>query len=119
MVNGTETWVTDGSYNHKVTPLVSGASWILYCLHTKQKMHGLFFKRSPCAGYYCGKLLGLLAIHILAIALEQYYDVVGKTGRICCNNQGALHKSSNYHRYIPVGAHMRILNAPYAMSSRG
>ena len=58
MANGTATWVTDGSYNRKVAPLVSGAGWIVYCSHTKQKMHGSFLN-APLT-------LGLLVVTSLA-----------------------------------------------------
>ena len=103
--NGTAVWMTDRSYNPKVAPTVSGAGWILYCTEQKCKLYGSFFERSPRASSYRGKLLGLLAIHTFAVALEEaYIDIPTHEGTICCDNQGALHKSADSRRRIPVGA---------------
>jgi hypothetical protein len=83
---------------------VSGAGWLVYCIRRKRKLYGSFFEFSAKAGLYRGELLGLLAIHTLIRALEAYY-LVGKTeGKLCCDNQGALHKSKEIRRRIPVGA---------------
>ena len=47
--------------------------------------------------------MGLLAIHTLAAALETFFDLPRHEGKICCSNQGALFKSSERRRRIPVG----------------
>ena len=102
--NGTAVWVTDGSYNRSVAPYTSGAGWLVYCTATKLKMSGHFYERSQKAGSYRAELLGLLAIHILLAALEEYYKIPPSTGKICCDNQGALYKSKEVRRRIPVGS---------------
>ena len=102
--NGTGVFVTDGSYNRTVAPLVSGAGWLLYCTESKHKLYGSFYERSPRAGSYRGELLGLLAIHVLVGALEAYFNIPTRGGKICCDNQGALSKSAEMRRRIPVGA---------------
>ena len=71
ITNSTAVWVTDGSYNKEVAPLISGAGWILFCTRTKQRMYGSFYEVSPKAGPYRAELLGLLAVHILVAAIEQ------------------------------------------------
>ena len=44
LTSGTAIWVTDGSFNRPIAPLVSGAGWIMYCTTTKQKLYGSFFE---------------------------------------------------------------------------
>ena len=102
--NGTAVWVTDGSYNKKIAPHTSGAGWLVYCTATKLKMSGHFYERSQKADSYRAELLGLLAIHILLAALEEYYKIPPSTGKICCDNTGALYKSKEVRRRIPVGS---------------
>jgi len=104
MTNGTAIWVTDGSYHRDAAPQVSGAGWLVYCTKRKRKLYGSFFERSPKAGSYRGELLGLLAIHTLIAALEQFYSLPATTNKVCCDNQGALYKSKQRRRRIPVGA---------------
>ena len=95
---GTGTWVTDGSYNREVAPLISGAGWIFYCSTTKLRLYGSFYERSPKAGSYRGELLGLLVIHTLEAAIEQHFQPTTLHAKICCDNQGALFKSKEYRR---------------------
>ena len=102
--NGSGIWCTDGSYNRPIAPHVSGAGWVFYCTVQRKKLQGSFYEFSPSAGSYRGELLGLLAIHILMAALEEYFQLDGHTAKICCDNQGALFKSSELRRRIPTGA---------------
>jgi len=104
MQNGTAIWVTDGSYNREIAPKVSGAGWLVYCTRRQRKLFGSFFEFSANAGSYRGELLGLLAIHTLIAAIEAYYSLGETKGKLCCDNQGALHKSKERRRRIPVGA---------------
>ena len=104
IASGTAIWVTDGSYNRELAPSVSGAGWALYCTRCGRKLYGSFAEFSPSAGSYRAELLGLLAIHTLLAALEEFYHLPGSPGTICCDNQGALRKSETYRRRIPVGA---------------
>ena len=104
LTNGTAIWVTDGSYIKEVAPDISGAGWILHCTRTTYRLYGSFVEKSPYAGSYRGELLGLLAIHTLARAIEIFYKVTIASGKICCDNQGALHKSKQDRRRIPTGA---------------
>ena len=80
--NSTAVWVTDGSYNRTVAPFVNGAGWIIYCTVCEKKLCGSFFEHSHKAGSYRGELLGLLAIHTLLAALEEFYSIPASTGKI-------------------------------------
>ena len=104
ITNSTAVWVTDGSYNKEVAPLISGAGWILFCTRTKQQMYGSFYKASPKAGSYRAELLGLLAIYVLVAAIEQYFKLDKSTAIIAYDDKGALFKSKEYCQRIPNGA---------------
>ncbi len=39
MRDSTAIWITNGSFNLNVAPLVSGAGWILYCMKAKCKLY--------------------------------------------------------------------------------
>ena len=88
--NGTALWVIYWSYNKGVTPHTSGAGWVIYCTKTMLKMPRHFYERSQKAGSYRADLFGLLAIHIVLVALEEYYKIHPSKGKICCGNQGAI-----------------------------
>ena len=102
--NGSGIWVTDGSYNKKIAPLISGAGWVFYCTVQEKKLYGTFYEFSTKAGSYRAELLGLLAIHVLMSALESFYNLKPSTAKICCDNSGALFKAKEYRRRIPTGA---------------
>ena len=104
MREGTAVWVTDGSYNKKVAPDVSGAGWLVYCTKRSKKLFGSFYERSPQAGSYRAELLGLLAVHTVILAMEDYHGLDGTVAKACCNNEGALFKSKETRRRIPTGA---------------
>ncbi len=67
-------------------------------------LHQVQEEYSHKAGSYRDELLGLLAIHALLTALEEFYSIPASSGKICCDNQGALFKSKEIWRRIPVGA---------------
>ena len=67
-------------------------------------MYGSFYEASLKAGSYRAELLGLLAIHILVAAIEQYFKLDKSTAIIACGNKGTLFKSKEYRRRIPNGA---------------
>ena len=92
MTNGTAVWVTDGTYKKEIAPTISGAGWILLCKQSGFRICGSFAEYTSSAGSYRGEFLGLLAIHTLCAALEDYNSLTEATGVICCGNQGALFK---------------------------
>ena len=101
---GTTVWVTDGSYNKELAPTISGAGWVIYCTETNKRLYGNFYEQSPSAGSYRGELLGLLALHTLAAALERYFSFKDGTAKLCCDNQTALFKSKEPRKRIPTGS---------------
>ena len=75
---------------------------MVYCTETRLEMSGHFYEWSQKAGSYRAELIGLLANHILLAALEEYYKIPPSRGKICCDNQGALYKSKEVRRRIPL-----------------
>ena len=102
--NGAAIWVPDCSYNCTLAPYISGAGWLVYCTACKRKLCGSFSEYSHKAGLYRGELLGLLVIHTLLTVLEEYYQIPPSSGKICCDNEGALYKTKEFRCRIPVGA---------------
>ncbi|EJK54586.1 hypothetical protein THAOC_25770, partial [Thalassiosira oceanica] len=72
---GTIVCVTDGSYNRTIDPGVCSAGWIIMCRETKKRVIGTVLERSEAAGSYRGELLGMLAIRLFLLAVEQFYQV--------------------------------------------
>jgi hypothetical protein len=68
-------WVTDGSYDRKRAPTLSGVGWIIFCQHTGKRLVGSFWEKSSSASSYRAELLGLCSLHLLAQALSEFYKV--------------------------------------------
>ncbi len=98
---GTAVLATDGSYDRKRGPNVSGAGWVIACLRLDNILKGSFFEFSSNASSYKGELLGLVAIHTLVLHACRFYQPTTVTGKIICNSKSALYKSSDKgHRRI-------------------
>ena len=102
--NNTAVWVTDGSYDRKRAPTVSGAGWIVHCTASGRRLSCSFYERSPAASSYRGELLGLCAIHLFLLALTTFYELPHCHTAIHCDNKGALRQSSWKRRRVKTGA---------------
>ena len=78
MEQGSAVVASDGSFNPKQSTQVCSAGWIVYCRKTKQRIKGNMFEISVNAGSYQGELLGLVAVHTLAIAISIYHNVLSR-----------------------------------------
>jgi hypothetical protein len=58
IADGTAVLVTDGSYSRKIRHNIDGAGWLIYC------------RRQKSAGSYRCELLGLLAVHLMVLAVD-------------------------------------------------
>ncbi len=92
---GSLIWVTNGSYNRKRVSDLSGVGWIIFCKSTGFCITGSFWEKSILATSYRAELLGLCALNFLAQAVAEFYKLDGWTATLCCDNKGALEKSSN------------------------
>ena len=90
LAEGTGTWVTNGSFMPDTADNVSGAGLLLYCSKTGHKLTGSFYEESKSAGSHRGEQLGLLAIHIVIVAIIEFYGITVSGTTICCDNGGGL-----------------------------
>ena len=104
MRKGTAVLVTDGSYDRKRAPSVSGAGWVITCRIAQKFLRGSFYETSISASAYRGELLGLVVLHTLALALSEFCSLEKAIGKMCCDNMGALGQSRKVSKRISTGA---------------
>jgi hypothetical protein len=63
--------VTDGSYMKDVYPHLTLAAFVFKCTKGRERLWGSFVERTPDAGSYQGKLLGLMAINLILRAVNK------------------------------------------------
>ena len=101
--NGTLVCVTDGSYNKQVAPDVCSAGWVMACLQTKRQISGTLIERSEYAGSYRGELLGMLAIWLFLLAVEEYHNTISDNNEVWCDNKEALFTFEKKSKRVPTG----------------
>jgi hypothetical protein len=85
--------VTNGSYIKEHCPEVCSTAFVLECIKGRGRLVGAFAEASVAATAYCGELLGLMAVHLLLLAVETvtpglsgsaaiYSDCIGALGRV-------------------------------------
>jgi hypothetical protein len=85
--------VTDGSYIKEHHPELCSAALVLECTKGRGQLVGAFAEASVVANAYRGELLGLMAVHLLLLAVETvspglsgsatiYSDCIGALGRV-------------------------------------
>jgi len=97
-------WVTDGSYDRKRAPTISGVGWIIFCQHTGKRLVGSFWERNPSASSYRAELLGLCSLHLFVQAISEFYQISGWKATLSCDNLRALQLSSHERRRIKPSA---------------
>ena len=103
LANGTLVCVTDGSYNKNIDPEICSAGWIIQCRETGKRIIGTVIERSASAGSYRGELLGMLAIKLFLLAIEEFYVTIATGNKICCDNKGALFTFGKKSKRVPKG----------------
>jgi hypothetical protein len=96
MTKGLLIWMTNGSYNRKKAVDISGAGWIIFCKITGRQITGAFWEWSSKASSFQAEMLGLCALHLLARALSEYYNLNDWSTPMCCDNKCALILSSHH-----------------------
>jgi len=85
--------VTDGSYIKEHFLDLCSTAFVLECTQDKHQLVGAFAEASAAANAYRGELLGLMAVHLLLLAVETvspgpsgcatiYSDCLGALGRV-------------------------------------
>ena len=90
LTNKTLVCITDGSYQKEKVPNLCSVGWIMACKVSKRFIWGTLVEESPNAGSYRGKMLGMLAIRLILLAVEEHQGAVSIGNKWCCDNKGAL-----------------------------
>jgi hypothetical protein len=103
MMNGSLLAVTEELYDRDRANNVSGSGWTILCTVSRRTLRGSFYKILPKAGSYRGELLGLVAIHMLALAVARFFHLDCMSGKICCDNIVALNQARKVRQRVRVG----------------
>ena len=102
--NKTLTCVTDGSYMKDKAANICSAGWVMACKQTKRHISGTLVEHSESADSYRGECLGMLAIRLFLLAVEEYYGVITDGNKVCCDNKGALYTFAKKSKRVSSGA---------------
>lgn len=111
IADGTCIAVTDGSYMKDLYPNIQSAAVVLECTRGRGRMWCSFTETSAVACSYRGELLGLMAIHLILLAINEVHPELGGSVQIFSDCLGALDKVKNLPpSRIPSGmAHSDVL----------
>ncbi len=95
--------VTDGSYMKDMYPHLNSAAFIFECIKGRGHLWGSFIEHSPDASSYQGKLLGLMAIHLILKTVNEVSPNLTGSVKILSDCLGALNKVKDLPPYrIPT-----------------
>ena len=95
--------VTDGSYMKENYPNLNSAAFVFECSKGRGRLMGSFTEFTPDAGSYRGELLGLMAIHLILLAVNECHTGISGSVHIWSDCLGALNKVENLPPYrIPT-----------------
>ena len=89
--------VTDGSYMQETFPNVCLAAFILECTKGRGRLIGHYPEKLLQANAYRGKLLGLVAIHLLLLSVNHVAPALAGSVQIFSDCLGAL----NHMLHLP------------------
>ena len=92
---GTLVAVTDGLYIKEMYPNLCSAAFILECSKGSGQLFGFFPKCSQGANAYRGELMGLMAIHLILLALNKVWPELRGRTVIYSDCLGALSRVAN------------------------
>ena len=111
IADGTCVAVTDGSYMKDLYPNIQSAAVVLECTRSRGRLWCSFSETSDVACSYRGELLGLMAIHLILVAINEVNPGLDGSVHIYSDCLGALDKVKNLPpSRIPSGlAHSDVL----------
>ena len=65
---------------------------VLCCTNAEKILRVSFFERSRCASSYRGELLGLVALHLLLLAMCQFYEISSRALKFAVITLGLSNK---------------------------
>ena len=90
---------TDGSYIRELYPDLCSAAFIMECSRGRGRLVGAFPEKSAAANAYRGELLGLMAIHLLLLAVNKVNPTLAGSVHIYSDCLGALNKVEHLPPY--------------------
>ena len=102
IISNTAIWSTDGSHDRIRAPDISGAGWIVYDTVSHHKLRGQFFERSNRAGSHRGEMVGSLALHLLCLALEAFFEIPASSNKFLCDNESSLNEARLRRKRVPT-----------------
>jgi hypothetical protein len=95
--------ITDGSYMRELFPHLNSAAFVLECTKGRGRLMGSFTEHTMNACSYRGELLGLMAIHLILLAVNEYTSGLTGLAQIYSDCLGALNKVKDLPPYrIPT-----------------
>ena len=70
---------------------------------TGRMISGTLVEKSQSADSYRGEMLGMLAIRLFLLAVEEYCGVITEDNKICCDNKGTLFTFEKKTKRVPKG----------------
>jgi len=103
--------VTDGSYMKELYLDMNSCAFILECSRGRRRMPGAFLDQTMAACAYQGKLLGLLAIHLILLSINKINPTLTGSVHICSDCLGTLNRVKNLppHRIPSKCRHSDVL----------
>jgi hypothetical protein len=90
ITDGSLVAVTDESFNKQIYLHLCSAAFILECLQGRGRIIGSFKEASKAANAYRGELLGLMAIHLILVSVNQLHKSLSGKAKVVSNCLGAL-----------------------------
>jgi hypothetical protein len=111
IANNTLIAITNGSYMRELYPHLNSAAFVLECTRGRERLMGLFTEHTMDACSYRGELLGLMAIHLILLAVNECTSGLTGSAQIYLDCLGALNKVKDLPPYrIPTWcSHLDIL----------
>ncbi len=103
--------VMDGSYIRQLHPNLCLAAFVLECAKGRRKIVGSFPESTLAANAYRGRLLGLMAIHLLVVSVNRVHNTLVGSVEVVSHCLGALKRVVHLPPYwIPLRCkHLDIL----------
>ena len=94
--------VIGGSYNKSKALDISSTGWIIHDKASSRQIRGSFVEQSPETSSYRGELLGMLAIHLVLLTIDEQYGIEGLESQVYCDNKGVLFTFVKSHKHVPA-----------------
>jgi hypothetical protein len=103
IANNTLIAITDGSYMRELYPHLNSTAFVLECTKGRGRLMGSFTEHTMDACSYRGELLGLMAIHLILLAVNECTSGLTGSTQIYLDCLGALNKVKDLPPYrIPT-----------------